>query len=585
MQKYILIIIGALFCLPLSAGRQTDKQVKALSEETVPVLSSQEQRRFDYFFIEAVRQKQQGNYDAAYELIRHCLSINPESAVANHELMQYYLFLNKVPEALAALEKAVQNDLQNYWYANTLVNLYMQQKKVDEAAALMEQMAVRFPNKLDIYYGLLDVYTSQEAWEKELRLLNVLEERVGKSEQLSMQKFRIYMQQGNQKRAFKEIKALMKEYPDDLRYRIALGDAYMESDKLDDAYAIYQDVLNREPDNVQAMSALLAYYERSGEEDKMEQQLDTLLLSHKVPDAVRFRVMQQYILVQQKEGGDSLKVINRFEQIMAQEPDDPQIPLIYAQYLLEKGMQEKAGPVLHQVLDLTPDNASVRLTLLQYAIKNNDYGAIINLCEGGVLASPDRIEFYFYLAIGYHHEQRLDDALAVCRKALNQANQQVNKEILSDFYAIMGDILHTQQKDVEAYEAYEEALKYNADNISALNNYAYYLSLEKKNLDRAEEMSYKTVKAEPDNATYLDTYAWILYEKGKYAEARIYIDQAIKNLKEDSSVVLEHGGDIHLKTGDPEGAHTCWQKAMEAGDATEELKERVSGKLKTLQVP
>ena len=98
-------------------------------------------------------------------------------------------------------------------------------------------------------------------------------------------------------------------------------------------------------------------------------------------------------------------------------------------------------------------------------------------------------------------------------------------------------------------------------------------------------MSYKTVKAEPDNATYLDTYAWILYEKGKYAEARIYIDQAIKNLKEDSSVVLEHGGDIHLKTGDSEGAHTCWQKAMEAGDATEELKERVSGKLKTLQVP
>ena len=114
MQKYILIIIGALFCLPLSAGRQTDKQVKALSEETVPVLSSQEQRRFDYYFIEAVRQKQQGNYDAAYELIRHCLSINPESAVANHELMQYYLFLNKVPEALAALEKAVQNDLQHY---------------------------------------------------------------------------------------------------------------------------------------------------------------------------------------------------------------------------------------------------------------------------------------------------------------------------------------------------------------------------------------------------------------------------------------------------------------------------------------
>jgi Tfp pilus assembly protein PilF len=73
-------------------------------------------------------------------------------------------------------------------------------------------------------------------------------------------------------------------------------------------------------------------------------------------------------------------------------------------------------------------------------------------------------------------------------------------------------------------------LKYNPDNIPVLNNYAYYLSLEQTDLDKAEEMSYRTIKAEPNNATYLDTYAWILFQLGQYNDALFYIRQAIDNI-------------------------------------------------------
>ena len=105
---------------------------------------------------------------------------------------------------------------------------------------------------------------------------------------------------------------------------------------------------------------------------------------------------------------------------------------------------------------------------------------------------------------------------------------------------------------MEAYAAYDSALVYKENNIGALNNYAYYLSVERKNLDKAEEMSYRTVKAEPTNGTYLDTYAWILFEKGKYVEAKIYIDQAMQNDGSKSSVVVEHCGDIYYMNGDRE---------------------------------
>ena len=133
--------------------------------------------------------------------------------------------------------------------------------------------------------------------------------------------------------------------------------------------------------------------------------------------------------------------------------------------------------------------------------------------------------------------------------------------------------------NAEAYAAYDSALVYKPDNIGALNNYAYYLSVERKQLDKAEEMSYKTVKAEPKNATYLDTYAWILFEKGKYAEARIYIDQALQNGGDQSSVVVEHCGDIYYKSGEPEKALEYWKQAEKlAAEPTENESESRSDK-------
>jgi Tfp pilus assembly protein PilF len=93
-------------------------------------------------------------------------------------------------------------------------------------------------------------------------------------------------------------------------------------------------------------------------------------------------------------------------------------------------------------------------------------------------------------------------------------------------------------------------------------------------LDKAEEMSYRTVKAEPANSTYLDTYAWILFEKGKYAEARIYIDQAMQNGGDKSSVVVEHCGDIYYQNNEYEKALEYWKQAEKlAAEPTEDKNE------------
>ena len=549
----------------------------SLMKETL--LSAEQQRKYDYFFLEAMRMKGKNEYDAAFGLLQHCLDINPTASSALYEISQYYMFLRQVPQGQVALEQAVAFAPDNYWYSQGLVSLYQQQNELDKAAALLEKMVTRFPSKQDPLFSLLDIYSRQEKYNDVISTLNRLEKRLGKNEQLSMEKFRIYLQMKDDKKAFQEIESLVQEYPMDMRYQVILGDVYLQNGKKQEAYDAYQKVLAVEPDNPMALFSMASYYEQTGQKELYQQQLDTLLLNKKVTSDTKISVMRQVIAEnEQSSAKDSTQVIALFDRMMKQDMDDPQIPMLYSQYLLSKNMEQEAVPVLEQVVDLDPTNKAARLMLVSAAVKKEDYKQIIKVCEPGIEATPDALELYYYLAIAYHQAEQGDSVLSVCNRALEHITPDTRKEVISDFYSIMGDIYHTKKQMTEAYAAYDSALVYNPSNIGALNNYAYYLSVERHDLDKAEEMSYKTVKAEPNNSTYLDTYAWILFEKGNYAEARIYIDNAMKNDGEKSDVIVEHCGDIYFMTGDAEGALKYWKKALEMGSESKTLKQKIEKK-------
>ena len=572
---WLLVAVWTLVsCGTVKSTRE--KPAVALAQSS---LTPEQQRKYDYFFLEAMRLKEKKDYASAFGLLQHCLDIHPNAASALYEVSQYYMFLRQVPQGQEALEKAVANAPDNYWYSQGLASLYQQQNELDKAVTLLEQMVVRFPAKQDPLLNLLDLYGRQEKYDEVISTLNRLEKRMGKNEQLSMEKFRIYLQMKDDKKAFQEIESLVQEYPMDMRYQVILGDVYLQNGKKQEAYDVYQKVLAAEPDNPMAIFSMASYYKQTGQEELYQQQLDTLLLNKKVTPDTKVGVMRQMIVENEQADKDSTQIIALFDRIMKQEQDDPQIPMLYAQYLLSKNMESESVPVLEQVVDLDPTNKAARMMLIGAAVKKEDYKQIIKVCEPGIEATPDALEFYYYLAVAYNQAEKPDSVISICKRALEHTTADSKKEIVSDFYSILGDMYHTQKQMKEAYAAYDSALVYNPSNIGALNNYAYYLSVERRDLDKAEEMSYKTVKAEPNNATYLDTYAWILFEKGNYAEARIYIDNAMKSEGGDKSdVIVEHCGDIYYMTGDVDGALTYWKKALEMGSESKTLKQKIEKK-------
>ena len=536
-MKKLLGIIGMVFLL--FACGTTGKQHSAkrnLANEERDTLSYEQHRKYNYFFLEAVRLKQKGDYDAAFELYKHCLDIYPGSAPALYEISQFYMVLGQEQKGEEALKKAVHSDESNFWYKQTLAAYYQRKRDWAKAIAVYDDMAHQFPSRLESLMALVDLYNQTKSYSQVVSVLNRLEELDGKSEQISMEKFRMYLLLDNQEQAFNEIESLSKEYPYDLRYQTILGDVYLNND-------------------------MASYYKQLGKDSLYRQQLDTILLNEDVESNTKMEIMRQLILQSEQTTKDSTQIVSLFKEILDRPQQNADLAMLCAQYMITKHMEKESVPVLNQVLSLDPENKPARLQLLSYAIRDNNLDEVIRVATPALEYNPDAMEFYYYLGLAHYQKEETDKAMEIFQQGLKQVNEKSDKGIVSDFYAILGDLYHSKEMKAEAYAAYDSSLVYNPNNIGTLNNYAYYLSVERTNLDKAEEMSYKTVKAEPENATYLDTYAWILFEKKRYTEARIYIEQAMKNGGDSSQVIVEHCGDIYYMSGEKEKALECWKKA------------------------
>ena len=569
MRKLIYIVsVGVLMTLAAcgTAGKQARK--KQAEPEQVS-LSLEERRKFDYFFLEAVRMKENGQYDAAYELYKHCLDINPASGAALYEISQFYMYLGQEAKGEEALKQAIRSDESNFWYKQTLASYYEQKRNMPKAISVYENMAEQFPSRLEPLMSLVDLYNRTQSYQNVIAALNRLEELDGKSEQISMEKFRMYLLMGKQDSAFIEIENLSKEYPYDLRYQNILGDVYLNNGKYPEALATYQHILKEEPHYAPAVLSMASYYQKTGQDSLYQLQLDTILMNDNVLSDTKMELMRQNILQSEQTTKDSTQIVALFKRILARPQQNADLAMLCAQYMITKNMKEESVPVLEQVLSLDPENKPAYLQLLSYAIQDNDLDKVIQIATSALEYHPDALEFYYYCGIAHYQKEETDKALEVFTRGVRQINEKSDKQIASDFYAILGDIYHQKGRAEESYAAYDSSLVYNPDNIGTLNNYAYFLSIDKKQLDKAEEMSYRTVKAEPENKTYLDTYAWILFEKGRYTEARIYIEQALRNGGDKSRVIVEHCGDIYYMLGEKDKALEYWEKA----DAMEETEE------------
>ena len=520
-------------------------------------------RRYDAFFLEAICQQEKGNHDAAFDLLTHCVAIDSTRSEAFYYLARYYDHLKNKDKALAYSEKAAQLEPDNETYLETLANTYISRRQYDKAIDAMERLYGMNSEREDVLSLLVQLYEQQQNYEGAIRTLTRLETMEGKSERLSMAKSELYTRKGDKKAAINEMKHLADQYPNDQNYRCLYGTTLYMNGQQKKALAIYADVLKKEPDNRGAQMAMLSHYNETNDSVQAHIWLERMLMNKNSTTQDRVMLLRQVIGESEQNGGDSTQVLRLFRRVLDTPLADVDLALFCATYMnLKKMPSDSISPVLERALALEPTNAAARLQLVSYAWAAEDRDRVIALCQDARQYNPDEMAFYYYQGIAYYQKDQLDQALNAFQNGIGVITAQSDPAIVSDFYAVMGDILHQKGLSREAFIAYDSCLVWKEDNIGCLNNYAYYLSELGEQLDKAEQMSYRTIKAEPKNATYLDTYAWILFMQKRYSEAKIYIDQTLQYDNDSSSVLLEHAGDIYYQAGDTVQALSYWQQAL-----------------------
>jgi len=560
MRQTIILLFSLCFCLTASA-----KDTRPAIEDSV----YQAGKKFDYFYLEALRLKQSDKYSDAYAALQYALSIDSTSSAALAMLTNYYMYLQQDSLAIDALQKAVKYAPQNFDYKVSLADAYREADNLAEATRLYESLVAEQPDKPELHYYLSDLYLKQNQINKAIQSLDALEDVIGMNEALSIQKYKLYLAVEQKENAVNELEKLAAKNPLEAKYQIMIGDFYSDNGNLDKALTYYTKANKIDPQNPYYVVSMANYHLKKGDSEAAAKEIEEGLKNTSLDVDTKISILGKYItdLSANKKNLDSVDPL--FKTLMEQYSQEMDINLMYAQFLISQEKWEDARFQLQVVTEAEPENLPARQMLLNIAVKEENSDEILRICNSALTVFPDSPEFYLNKGLVYYQLKNYSEALAVFLEGTRNIPED-DKMSLSRFYGIIGDLYHQMDKKEEAYRAYDQSLDYYSDNILVLNNYAYFLCLDKQQLDKAERMISRCIKLQPNNFTYIDTYAWVFFQKGNYSLAKFYIESAISAGGGQSSDILEHYGDILYKTGNTDKAVEQWEKALKEKDEGED---------------
>lgn len=581
----LLLVICALASCRTPMPRKSDARQQ--TERAVPDSEGPDDRRFNELFLEAICQKEAERLDAEYELLDQALRLKPDDPDACFEMGLLKLSASAYSDTLtrqegdSLLHKAARLAPGNLHYRETLAIFLANNAKFHEAIQIYEEIAEAKPTS-ETLATLVWLYKQNGDYAGAIRTIDRLERIDGRSEALSLEKFQTYLAMKDDEHAYKAIEDLCAEYPLDLRYRVLLGDLYDQHGHHERAIEIYKDVLTAEPNNSYAQLSLLAYYKAAEADSLYADLLHRVVLNPQTASEARIEAMKAYAIDHVNRHADPAPVLSLFRQALRQPQDTRDMAELCVYYM--SAIQLPADsliPVMRLMLEAEPDYNRARLQLLQLMLQKDSMQQAAAICREGEAYTPDEVTYYYYEGVALYRLGRDAEAISALRRGTERTGADTDPELASDLYAQLGDVLHENGRRQQAFQAYDEALRFNAQNLLCLNNYAYFLTLNGTDLDRARSMSLRTVEAEPDNVTYLDTYAWVLCCMKRYAEARIYADQMLRHATStpDNAPLFDHAGDIYFHNAERQRAIAFWKKALRLSSDKADRR-RLAAKLK-----
>jgi len=571
-------ILLLTFAVALYSCKGTKQAITASSkgEGSETKLFSKHDIDVNHYFVSANKEKLLGNTEDAIRLFKKCLQIDPNNAASAYELSIIAINANDFQSAELYSRKAYSLNPDNEWYAIIFVEALQRNKKPGEAVKIYQKLIKNLPDRTDIYYDFADCYLRMNKPLEAIEIYNELEKRAGVNAELSLQKEKIYVRMGKFDKAVEEINKLIATAPDEAKFYGILAELYAANNKDSEAVDTYQKALKIDPDNAYINLSLSEYYRQKRDYPKGFIYLEKAFNAEELDIDSKVKILLSYYVVSEKSEELKAQSLALCEVLIKAHPKEAKAFSIAGDFYYRDKNLDKAKEYFSKAVELDKSKYVIWNQLLIIESELQQFTEMIKHGKEAVELFPNEPTVYLLLGIAYLQEKNPTEAIVV----LNQGKNMIidNKPLLGQFYANIGDAYYrTKQMDLSD-QAYDEALKINPNDTYVLNNYAYYLSLRNEKLDKAEEMSKKSNEIERDNASYNDTYGWILYGLGRYEDAKLWLEKALANGAANNAVILEHLGDVLYKLNNTDIALEYWIKAKKAGTGSDNLDRKINEK-------
>lgn len=480
----------------------------------------------------------------------------------------------ELQQAEASALRAHELEEDNLLYSNYLLELYKRQQKFDEAIGLINELMDIFPNNQQVYREGVLLLQNNGDTANALQLIDQTEKRFGRTDTLDVMRSEILMEQGNKEEAAELLSYWVDKETNIRQVYSNLAFIYADGEQTKKAISLLEKGLNTIKDE----NLYLDFADIYQIAKQKKRSYDYLLLafqSDQVPFMEKHRIM--FSLLSHTEEFSLNQLQELASALVIRHPNIADSHLFKGDILWRKGEVNEARSLFLTAVSISPQNIDAWRMLINADLASSDPDRAIQHAREGLAKNPNHPQLLYFSGVAYFMKDDLKQARELLEGALNYSDKE-NPFVQSNIYASLGDLYHKLELTEASDVAYQEAIDLDSLNVSALNNLAYYLSLRKEKLETAEKYSKKTLELEPDNTTFLDTYAWVLFQQGRFEEAKTWIEKAV-NKSNPSSVVLEHYGDILQELGKQKDAQKQWKRALKLVNDdvdVEKLKDKIS---------
>ena len=546
-----------------TTGHKVVADSKAKKGQAVSGLDKETQAKVSRLFFDAEKAKVTEDWDNASKSYTDVLTIDPNNADAHFQLGQIYMTLKKPSQAETEAIAAVKLDGGNKWYLELLASVYMNEGKTKEATETFKALVDRFPTNAEYFFNLGFLYEKTGQFESAIKVYDQFQKNFGIDENVIEAKKNLYLRLNRFNDAVAEVHKLVDAFPGETDYLLMEGDLYRANKMKDKATEIYKKVLAIEPDNARALLAMSELGSQSGNTHESQEDLKRIFANPKVDIDTKVKILYPYLQLWEIKKDHKQDAFDLAEILTKTHPDEAKAWAIKGDLYYLDNQNDKALESYLQSLSLNKDVFQVWQQVMIIYNSNKDWDRLLKICKDAIDVFPNQA--FIYLFKGGAEMQKKEYEGAVKSFSKGEKMSADNSKLRAQFLSNMGDAYHSMNKNVESDSSYDRALKLDPENAFVLNNYSYYLSERKVNLEKAKEMSAYSNKLEPDNTSFLDTYAWILFQMSDFTGAKEWQEKAIKAGGDKSGTILEHYGDILFKLGKKDEALDYWKKAKDTG--------------------